>query len=111
MVFVGGGAVIPAPVGDRRQRRPARQRAGRQEAEVDERGERQCEGEFANAFPKVRMGPSSARRSSATAPRSFRHACGLGLEGIVSKRIGSRYVSGRTRAWLKTEKPDFQRSA
>ena len=21
----------------------------------------------------------------------FRHACGLGLEGIVSKRIGSRY--------------------
>jgi bifunctional non-homologous end joining protein LigD len=23
----------------------------------------------------------------------FRHACGLGLEGIVSKRIGSRYVS------------------
>jgi ATP-dependent DNA ligase len=26
----------------------------------------------------------------------------LGLEGIVSKRIGSRYVSGRTRAWLKT---------
>ena len=28
----------------------------------------------------------------------FRHACGLGLEGIVSKRIGSRYVSGRTKA-------------
>jgi bifunctional non-homologous end joining protein LigD len=27
----------------------------------------------------------------------FRHACGLGLEGIVSKRIGSRYVSGRVR--------------
>jgi len=33
----------------------------------------------------------------------FRHACGMGLEGIVSKRIGSRYVSGRTRAWLKTQ--------
>jgi bifunctional non-homologous end joining protein LigD len=40
----------------------------------------------------------------------FRHACGLGLEGIVSKRIGSRYVSGRTRAWLKTKNPDFERS-
>jgi ATP-dependent DNA ligase len=26
----------------------------------------------------------------------------MDLEGIVSKRIGSRYVSGRTRAWLKT---------
>ena len=36
---------------------------------------------------------------------SFRHACGLGLEGIVSKRIGSRYVSGRTRVWLKSKNP------
>ena len=41
----------------------------------------------------------------------FRHACGLGLEGIVSKRVGSRYVSGRTRAWLKTKNPAFQRSS
>src|SRR3954465_1402007 len=38
--------------------------------------------------------------------RIFRHACGLGLEGIISKRIGSRYVSGRTRAWLKTKNPN-----
>jgi bifunctional non-homologous end joining protein LigD len=41
--------------------------------------------------------------------RIFRHACGLGLEGIVSKRTGSRYVSGRTRAWLKTKNPNFER--
>ena len=40
----------------------------------------------------------------------FRHACWMDLEGIVSKRIGSRYVSGRTRAWLKTKNPIFQRS-
>jgi hypothetical protein len=40
--------------------------------------------------------------------RIFRHACGLGLEGIISKRIGSRYVSGRTRAWLKTKNPAFR---
>jgi len=33
----------------------------------------------------------------------------MDLEGIVSKRIGSRYVSGRTRAWLKTKNPNFQR--
>jgi hypothetical protein len=26
----------------------------------------------------------------------FRHACKLGLEGIVSKRLGSRYRSGLT---------------
>jgi hypothetical protein len=32
----------------------------------------------------------------------------MDLEGIVSKRIGSRYVSGQTRAWLKTKNPDFQ---
>jgi len=41
--------------------------------------------------------------------RIFRHACWMDLEGIVSKRIGSRYVSSRTRAWLKTKNPNFER--
>jgi bifunctional non-homologous end joining protein LigD len=45
-------------------------------------------------------GHSAQRRITGDAT-IFRHACGLGLEGIVSKRIGSRYVSGRTRAWPK----------
>jgi bifunctional non-homologous end joining protein LigD len=36
----------------------------------------------------------------------FRHACELGYEGIVSKRRGSRYVSGRSRDWLKFKNPD-----
>jgi bifunctional non-homologous end joining protein LigD len=27
----------------------------------------------------------------------FQHACKMGLEGIVSKRLGSRYLSGRAR--------------
>jgi bifunctional non-homologous end joining protein LigD len=31
----------------------------------------------------------------------FRHACKLGLEGIVSKRKDSAYRSGRSRHWLK----------
>jgi ATP-dependent DNA ligase len=35
----------------------------------------------------------------------YARACGMDLEGIVSKRIGSRYVSGRTRAWLNTKNP------
>jgi ATP-dependent DNA ligase len=30
----------------------------------------------------------------------------MGLEGIVSKRLGSRYRSGRTADWLKFENPD-----
>src|SRR5262245_19159209 len=35
----------------------------------------------------------------------FRHACKLGLEGIVSKRLGSRYRSGHSRDWLKSKNP------
>jgi bifunctional non-homologous end joining protein LigD len=35
----------------------------------------------------------------------FRHACKLGLEGIVSKRLGSPYISGRTSHWLKFKNP------
>jgi bifunctional non-homologous end joining protein LigD len=35
----------------------------------------------------------------------FRHACRLGLEGIVSKRLGSRYRSGRSPDWLKFKNP------
>ena len=36
----------------------------------------------------------------------FEHACQLGCEGIVSKRLGSRYVSGRSRDWLKAKNPN-----
>jgi hypothetical protein len=36
----------------------------------------------------------------------FRHACGLGLEGIVSKRIGSRY-SGSDKSLVEDEEPGF----
>jgi ATP-dependent DNA ligase len=35
----------------------------------------------------------------------FRHACKMGLEGIVSKRLGSRYRSGRSKDWLKMKNP------
>ena len=36
---------------------------------------------------------------------SERHVCKLGIEGIVSKRLGSRYRSGRTSDWLKFKNP------
>jgi bifunctional non-homologous end joining protein LigD len=39
----------------------------------------------------------------------FDHACRLGLEGIVSKRLGGAYSSGRCRNSLKVRNPDFQR--
>jgi bifunctional non-homologous end joining protein LigD len=35
----------------------------------------------------------------------FRHACRFGCEGIVSKRLGSPYRSGRVDDWLKVKNP------
>jgi len=32
--------------------------------------------------------------------------CALGAEGIVSKRAGSRYISGRCDAWRKCKNPN-----
>ena len=36
----------------------------------------------------------------------FQQACKLGLEGIVSKRKDSRYISGRSLHWIKSKNPD-----
>jgi bifunctional non-homologous end joining protein LigD len=57
----------------------------------------------------VREGIQLSEAITGDGARIFRHACSMGLEGIVSKRIASRYVSGRTRAWLKTKNPNFER--
>jgi bifunctional non-homologous end joining protein LigD len=35
----------------------------------------------------------------------FREACKLGCEGIVSKRLGSAYRSGRSAHWVKVKNP------
>ena len=54
---------------------------------------------------------SRPRRAAQRAPgarradRVFQHACQLGCEGIVSKRLGSRYRSGRSPDWLKFKNP------
>ena len=42
----------------------------------------------------------------ADGPLIFRHACNLGLEGIVSKRKDSRYRSGRSPDWIKVKNPN-----
>jgi bifunctional non-homologous end joining protein LigD len=39
-------------------------------------------------------------------PTVFRHACKLGLEGIVSKRKDSAYRSGRSSHWVKSKNPN-----
>ena len=38
-------------------------------------------------------------------PAIYAHACKLGLEGIVSKRLGSKYRSGRCTSWIKVKNP------
>ena len=38
-----------------------------------------------------------------TGPLVLQQACKLGVEGIVSKRIDSRYAAGRTTDWVKTK--------
>jgi bifunctional non-homologous end joining protein LigD len=35
----------------------------------------------------------------------YKHACALGCEGIVSKRLGSPYRAGRSAQWLKVKNP------
>jgi bifunctional non-homologous end joining protein LigD len=46
--------------------------------------------------------------SEVDAATVFEHARSLGLEGIVSKRKGSRYVSGRSPYWLKMKNPESE---
>jgi bifunctional non-homologous end joining protein LigD len=35
----------------------------------------------------------------------YKHACALGCEDIVSKRLGSPYRAGRADCWLKVKNP------
>ena len=37
---------------------------------------------------------------------AFRHACAMGLEGIVAKRRDRPYRSGRSHDWIKVKNPD-----
>jgi len=39
----------------------------------------------------------------------FRHACAMGLEGIVSKRARSRYKSGSCLSWVRVKNPAYER--
>jgi bifunctional non-homologous end joining protein LigD len=35
----------------------------------------------------------------------FKAVCKLGLEGIVSKKLGAPYRSGPSKAWIKVKNP------
>jgi hypothetical protein len=42
-------------------------------------------------------------------PIVFAHACRLGAEGIVSKRVDGTYRSGPCRVWIKVRNPAISR--
>jgi bifunctional non-homologous end joining protein LigD len=48
----------------------------------------------------------SEQIASADGDAVFRHACKLGLEGIVAKRRDRPYRSGRSPDWVKVKNPD-----
>ena len=54
---------------------------------------------------KARPGIRVNEHIEADGTTVFAHACKMGLEGIVSKRKGSTYRSGRSRDWLKSKNP------
>jgi hypothetical protein len=54
--------------------------------------------------PEARLGQGLAATGSVV----FAKACALSLEGIVSKREGGLYRSGRSRYWLKTKNTEFR---
>ena len=60
---------------------------------------------LASIVAKARPGIRFNEHLEGDGPTVFAHACKMGLEGIVSKRLGSRYRSGRSKDWLKMKNP------
>jgi ATP-dependent DNA ligase len=53
---------------------------------------RQSDGIFLGSFEQGEIGPEL-----------FRHACMMGLEGLVSKRSDRPYRAGRSKDWVKVK--------
>jgi len=58
-----------------------------------------------SALAKAGLGLRFNEHIEGDGPTVFAHACRMGLEGIVSKRKGSEYRSGRSPDWLKMKNP------
>jgi bifunctional non-homologous end joining protein LigD len=54
---------------------------------------------------RTHAGVALNRHFEAAGESVYRHACALGCEGIVSKRLGSPYRAGRVDHWLKIKNP------
>jgi hypothetical protein len=60
-----------------------------------------------NPCPVLRF---SEHLSGVDGEAMFRHACALGLEGIVSKKLTSRYKSGACKSWVRVKNPAYERA-
>jgi ATP-dependent DNA ligase len=55
---------------------------------------------------RVGATPRAGEHTDEDGATVFRHACKMGLEGIVAKRLSSPYRSGPSRDWIKVKNPD-----
>jgi ATP-dependent DNA ligase len=62
--------------------------------------------ELANLLRRAKPGLRLSEHVEGDGATVYEYAAVLGCEGIVSKRKGSRYASGRSRDWIKTKNPD-----
>jgi len=60
---------------------------------------------LAELLYKIRDGIAFNRHFAGDGAIIFKHACELGCEGIVSKRLGSAYRGGRVNDWRKIKNP------
>jgi bifunctional non-homologous end joining protein LigD len=60
---------------------------------------------LANVGPALKL----SERLEGEGALIFAHVCRLGLEGLVAKRKGSAYRSGRCASWVKVKNPDYER--
>jgi len=58
---------------------------------------------LAKLLRKAKPGIRLSEYIEANGATVFAHACKLGLEGIVSKRVDAPYRSGRARTWIKVK--------
>ena len=58
---------------------------------------------LAKLLHKARPGVRWSEHIAVDGATVFRHACKLGFEGIVSKRVDAPYRSGRGRTWIKVK--------
>jgi bifunctional non-homologous end joining protein LigD len=61
---------------------------------------------LARLLGKRRIGIVLSEQTEEDGALLFVHACRLGLEGIVSKRLSAPYRSGPSRDWIKVTNPD-----